>query len=315
MRVRLERCGADERTVTLRAAVAFDGRATRLTYPTRTGALLRIDGTIAGAFDGKHGTLDLAPLDGSREVTLTVERRSLPIAGLPAGDGLRWRRMLARAEQRPHDVLDVAVATDAYGALPDAVPGEVPLLGHAHLDLAWLWTYAEARRKALRTFATALRQLTIDDRLRVRAESAATLRVGRSRRSGPLRARARTGGNGLGCERRDDVGRARSARAVGRIDPAAVCLRRALHDRRTRRRARRRMAARHVRFSEHVTDAGGARRHALLRDHETAVERDDALAVSAVRLVRRRRLAPRRGRDRPLRRGGDGRPQGDRARA
>jgi hypothetical protein len=63
MRVRLERCGADDRTVTMRASVTFDGRMTRLTYPTRTGALLRIDGTIAGAFDGKHATLDLPPLD------------------------------------------------------------------------------------------------------------------------------------------------------------------------------------------------------------------------------------------------------------
>ena len=107
MRVRLERCGADERTVTLRAALAFDGRALRLSYPTRTGALLRIDGAVAGAFDGKHTTIDLPPVDGSHDVTLTVERRSLPIAGLPAGDGVRWRWMLARAEQRPHEVLDV----------------------------------------------------------------------------------------------------------------------------------------------------------------------------------------------------------------
>jgi hypothetical protein len=170
MRVRLERCGADERTVTLRAALAFDGRALRLSYPTRTGALLRIDGAVAGAFDGKHTTIDLPPVDGSHDVTLTVERRSLPIAGLPAGDGVRWRWMLARAEQRPHEVLDVEAvprlralrrsARDDRGA----AKVEVPMIGHAHLDLAWLWTYADARRKALRTFATALRQMTIDDR-------------------------------------------------------------------------------------------------------------------------------------------------------
>jgi alpha-mannosidase len=72
--------------------------------------------------------------------------------------------MLARAEQRPHEELEVAPAPDAYGALPGAGPGEIPLIGHAHLDLAWLWTYADARRKTLRTFATALRQVTIDDR-------------------------------------------------------------------------------------------------------------------------------------------------------
>jgi alpha-mannosidase len=164
MRVRLERCGADDRTVTLRARVAFEGRALRLSYPTCTGALLRIEGAIAGAFDDKHGTIDLPPYDGTREVTLSVERRALPIAGLPAGDGLRWRWMLARAEQRPHEELEVAPAPDAYGALPGAGPGEIPMIGHAHLDLAWLWTYADARRKTLRTFATALRQVTIDDR-------------------------------------------------------------------------------------------------------------------------------------------------------
>ena len=171
MRVRLERCGADERAVTLRAALAFDGKALRLRYPTRTGALLRIDGAIAGAFDGKHRTIDLPPLDGKRELTLTVERRSLPIAGLPAGAGVRWRWMLARAEQRPHETLHVEPAPPV---IPDKAPSGassrdgaragVPMVGHAHLDLAWLWTYADTRRKALRTFATALRQMTIDDR-------------------------------------------------------------------------------------------------------------------------------------------------------
>ncbi|HEV8019687.1 MAG TPA: glycoside hydrolase family 38 C-terminal domain-containing protein [Candidatus Lustribacter sp.] len=164
MRVRLERCGADDRTVTMRASVTFDGRMTRLTYPTRTGALLRIDGTVAGAFDGKHATLDLPPLDGTRELTLTVEQRSLPTSGLPSGDGLRWRRLLALAKQRPHEELGVGPAPDAYGALPGAGPGDPPMLGHAHLDVAWLWTYADTRRKALRTFATAVRQLTLDDR-------------------------------------------------------------------------------------------------------------------------------------------------------
>lgn len=34
--------------------------------------------------------------------------------------------------------------------------GELALTGHAHIDLAWLWPYAETRRKARRTFHTAL---------------------------------------------------------------------------------------------------------------------------------------------------------------
>ena len=35
--------------------------------------------------------------------------------------------------------------------------GELLLTGHAHIDLAWLWPYAETRRKMRRTFHTALR--------------------------------------------------------------------------------------------------------------------------------------------------------------
>ena len=34
--------------------------------------------------------------------------------------------------------------------------GEIALTGHAHIDLAWLWPYAETRRKARRTFHTAV---------------------------------------------------------------------------------------------------------------------------------------------------------------
>ena len=34
--------------------------------------------------------------------------------------------------------------------------GEIALTGHAHIDLAWLWPYAETRRKMRRTFSTAV---------------------------------------------------------------------------------------------------------------------------------------------------------------
>jgi alpha-mannosidase len=40
----------------------------------------------------------------------------------------------------------------------------VPLVGHAHLDVAWLWTYDATHRKARRTFATALREMENDAR-------------------------------------------------------------------------------------------------------------------------------------------------------
>jgi alpha-mannosidase len=161
MRVRLARRGADEATVTLVARAAFPAGPLRLRYPTRTGALLRIDGVVRGAFDGKHGTIDLPPLPGEHEIALEVERRSLPVAGLPAGDGVRWRLMLARAAQKPAEHIEIG-AREGAPAAGEAIG--VPLIGHAHLDVAWLWTYAATHRKAHRTFATALREMENDPR-------------------------------------------------------------------------------------------------------------------------------------------------------
>jgi alpha-mannosidase len=160
MRVRLDRHGADEATVTLGARATFPDGPLRLRYPTRTGALLRLDGTVRGAFDGMHTAIDLPALPGDHEIVLEVERRALPVAGLPAGDGLRWRLMLARAAQSPGQHLEIELRKGGVaGAAID-----VPLAGHAHLDVAWLWTYEATHRKALRTFATALREIENDAR-------------------------------------------------------------------------------------------------------------------------------------------------------
>lgn len=165
-RVRLALRGEDEVQVVLAARVTFASALTRLHYPTRTGALLRIDGAAAGAFDGRHRSIDLATEPGEHEIVLEVERRALPASGLPSGDGARWRLMLARAAQDPPRELAFAPSPAHYGEAPEPVAHDVPLAGHAHLDVAWLWTYGEAKRKAVRTFATALRQLDLDPRFR-----------------------------------------------------------------------------------------------------------------------------------------------------
>ncbi len=158
MRIRLARRAADEATVTLLARATLPEGPLRLRYATRTGALLRVDGAVRGAFDAKHAAIDLPPLPGEREIALEVERRSLPTDGLPAGDGIAWRLMLARAAQKPSLHLDVEVRGGARGGEPI----DVPLVGHAHLDVAWLWTFDATRRKAMRTFATALREMETD---------------------------------------------------------------------------------------------------------------------------------------------------------
>jgi len=155
MRLQLVPRERSQATVTLSTTATFPAEPVRLTYATRTGALLRIDGVARGAFDLQHATIVLPPMLGEHELTLEVERRAIPTSGLPSGDGPRWRWMLARAAQRPATSLELEVGAPAV----DGRAVEVPLIGHAHLDVAWLWTYDATRRKALRTFATALRQV------------------------------------------------------------------------------------------------------------------------------------------------------------
>jgi alpha-mannosidase len=126
-----------------------------LRYETRTGALARIDGYIAGAFDREHHEIVVPASARTRTLTLEVELHALPTNGLPPGPGLRWRWITAHANAAPR--LDITIETAPQeNALEAPPPDAVPLWGHGHLDVAWLWTYADARRKATRTFANAM---------------------------------------------------------------------------------------------------------------------------------------------------------------
>ena len=141
--------------------------ATEAVYATRTGALLRIDGVVTGAFDREHAQAPVDIKPGAR-VALEVEARSLPTHGLPAGPGLRWWWYGLRASQRPALGLTLRAAQDDISGQDDSTvtlsrsKGAYPLIGHAHLDVAWLWTYEETARKAMRTFAIAVDQLERD---------------------------------------------------------------------------------------------------------------------------------------------------------
>jgi len=154
VRLRLRQRERTDALVVLGAQLPASGDPLRLRFSTRTGAIVRVDGRVAGAFDREHGEV-LLPPGASRALTLEVERSSLPVSGLPPGPGLRWMRLLATAGERPQGFVEVSTAPPESFA-PPSPPPALPVWGHAHLDVAWLWTYAQTRRKAARTFANAL---------------------------------------------------------------------------------------------------------------------------------------------------------------
>ena len=139
-----------------------------ISYATHTGALLRVDGRIAGAFDREHRDVLLPPSGAARTLQLEVERHSLPTNGLPSGPGLVWWMLNARSHPAPQRFVDVTQGRAGGNPVTlslskgEGVETPVPLIGHSHLDVAWLWTYEDTRRKALRTFAIAAGLLADD---------------------------------------------------------------------------------------------------------------------------------------------------------
>jgi len=125
-------------------------------YRTRTGAVLRADGVAAGAFDREHHDVLLPPCDRPRTLSLDVELHALPTNGLPSGPGLIWWFLNRRAYQEPARALECDPQPGTSSApQTGGIDGPLNLIGHSHLDVAWLWTYEETRRKAQRTFAIA----------------------------------------------------------------------------------------------------------------------------------------------------------------
>ncbi|MDQ6932491.1 MAG: hypothetical protein M3160_04880 [Candidatus Eremiobacteraeota bacterium] len=156
MDLRFTKACDDDGISVLQATLTCDGAGKNLAYSTRTGALLRVNGAVAGAFDAKHSVLNLPTAPAGASLRLEVERASLPISGLPSGPGLVWWWMNLRSHPKP--ALHAKLSRETHNSSPP-IGGAQTLIGHAHLDVAWLWTYEQTRRKALRTFATAARQI------------------------------------------------------------------------------------------------------------------------------------------------------------
>ena len=164
----------------LHALLPPQRQATCISYRTRTGALLRVDGVAAGAYDREHHEVLLPSSDRERALTLEVELEALPTNGLPSGPGLIWWFLNANSHQRPQMFVDIchrevsspepwSKGRERMRAAPSNVEGFselLPVIGHSHLDVAWLWTYEQTRRKAERTFAIACDLLDRDPEFR-----------------------------------------------------------------------------------------------------------------------------------------------------
>ncbi|HEY3674592.1 MAG TPA: glycoside hydrolase family 38 C-terminal domain-containing protein [Candidatus Tumulicola sp.] len=158
-RLRLRETGGDDSIVVLEGSIPPLDALGELECEVPAGALVRIDGIARGAFDREHHSVQLTESAHERSLRLEVERRSLPTNGLPAGPGLRWSMMLRQAAGTPPREVRIAPARD--WKLP-ATAHPLRLWGHSHLDVAWLWSFDATRRKATRTFATAVALLERD---------------------------------------------------------------------------------------------------------------------------------------------------------
>ncbi|HEY9180133.1 MAG TPA: glycoside hydrolase family 38 C-terminal domain-containing protein, partial [Candidatus Baltobacteraceae bacterium] len=151
----------DDSLAYLSATLPPQSEAVGVAYRSRTGALLRVDGETAGAFDREHHEVVLPPSERARELIFEVELDALPTNGLPSGPGIIWRYLNARSHERPRRKAAVVRGRLDAGTGPSNDHGLL-LLGHSHLDVAWLWTYEQTRRKAQRTFAIACNLLDRD---------------------------------------------------------------------------------------------------------------------------------------------------------
>jgi len=160
VRISLKESARHGKIACLQGALPPQAQPAAIRYRTRTGALLRVDGAAAGAYDREHHEIVVPPAERERALSFEVELEALPTNGLPSGPGVVWWYLNARSRERPRMFAEVVPANPLDGAGSRSIPHDdkapgLPIIGHSHLDVAWLWTYEQTQRKAERTFAIA----------------------------------------------------------------------------------------------------------------------------------------------------------------
>ncbi|MEL7088643.1 MAG: hypothetical protein AAGL98_09430, partial [Planctomycetota bacterium] len=116
---------------------------------------------------------DLDALIGLAEASVAFDGGALENAKTTVCDPARSRRLLASLEEvcrrLDHDFEGKAIDRDlpaaraacaqAFGADAGPTRNRTVAVGHAHIDLAWLWPIRETKRKASRTFSTVIRYM------------------------------------------------------------------------------------------------------------------------------------------------------------
>src|SRR5579883_2596168 len=97
-----------------------------------------------------HGALLTMPPE-------SIERARLLRALEHAYHALDMRRPLSDDYLRPVSEARAILQREVYAPEPAADSPRIVAVGHAHIDLAWLWPVAQTRRKGARTFSTVLK--------------------------------------------------------------------------------------------------------------------------------------------------------------
>jgi alpha-mannosidase len=158
-RVRLEVVAGNDDLLTLRGTLGPLSRPALLRYRTRAAALLRVGGAVVGAFDATRETVAIEPDAAARAIELEVELRGVPPGAPPSGPGLRWRLFARRSHVRPAATLEVLPVP--HGS-PAARSAEAAVEAGPARDTAWLRTYENRARTALRACANAVPLLETD---------------------------------------------------------------------------------------------------------------------------------------------------------